>query len=220
MKFRVKQIIIFQLDDKFEQTFFIISTNWTRYKLYRNTIRGALARFSLVDQLYSLNNKKLREQENFYMLTYETILVQVSQARIYTYIKTVWLDKTEVGRVEFRARLSLPPGRFFEKGSIQIYREIAQRVIWRDAYTSSRTYSSYRRAPVCLLKERKTKRPSCRPGNSKFRPASSSVDSVSKLRTSPSSPLSPLHTRIRVYTYRRGRWKNGVEEGTRWRFQR
>lgn len=76
-------------------------------------------------------------------------------------------------------------------------------MIGRDAYTSSRTYSSYRRAPVCLLKERKTKQPSCRPGNSKFRPASSSVDSVSNLRTSPPPPPSPfpLHTRICVYLY-------------------
>lgn len=73
-------------------------------------------------------------------------------------------------------------------------------MIRRDAYTSSRTYSSYRRAPVCLLKERKTKQPSCRPGNSKFRPASSSVDSVSNLRTSPPPP-SPPSPSIHVYAY-------------------
>lgn len=96
-------------------------------------------------------------------------------------------------------------------------------MIRRDAYTSSRTYSSYRRAPVCLLKERKTKQPSCRPGNSKFRPASSSVDSVSNLRTSPLPPLPlpPPYTYMRIFIYigegggegERMGWKKGRGHG-------
>lgn len=78
--------------------------------------------------------------------------------------------------------------------------------------SSSRTYSVPTR--TCACKRKKNERPPCRPGNWKFRLTSS----ISILYQS-YVPTSPIRVYTRVYT-RQGRWKNGVEEGTRSRFQR
>lgn len=78
--------------------------------------------------------------------------------------------------------------------------------------SSSCTYSVPTR--TCACKRKKNERPPCRPGNWKFRLTSS----ISILYQS-YVPTSPIRVYTRVYT-RQGRWKNGVEEGTRSRFQR